>query len=847
MHRRPRRKQSPPTAARRNGRHDHAFAYESLEPRQLLAGDFAPYVDLNIITDWSAIHGTGGFNDKGEDVLIQPDGKLVVTGVLPKTIQQASQDLLVARYNEDGTIDTGFGGAGYALADFGTIHRDIGNSVALQDDGKIVAVGTSYDYFDTPVLSDHYLIAARFNSDGSLDATYMDGDGPDAEAPGTQPYNDFLYTNDVLVHSSGRIWIISSVKNTNDKNSIMLTGLNSNFEIDPTFGDNGRVIHNYGDPDTPGVTGYVMAEQPDGKVVIGGNRGSYGYFARFNSDGSLDTTYATGGEGILFTVQGTGVRNNFSGGVFVDANDNAYFSGSSDVSADSVDTEVIVVRFDHSGNLDTTFGVDGVFRYNPTAGGEGGGEITMDKTGRLALIGNNQILWVNQNGTLDEVVDIEKPGNDGTLRGIAVDSANRVVATGDATNPTNDVWLVRASPNVEFADSFENGQWNGLWIEDSQNDWFTSTQRETDGNYSAEVDGRATDATLTVANSIDMSNYGSAELTFDWYIESGFDSGEYVKLDFWNGSNWIEIRSLDGDVDSENTWHTETVYLENKPSGDYLRSDFQFRFRANVSSSTEDANVDNVRLLATSLSGPPNEGPGITTSPVTEASEDSLYSYNVDAVDPDPGDVITFSLDTAPAGMTINATTGFIRWTPTNDDVGSHSVVVQAEDAGGLFDTQSFNIVVANVNDTPVITSTPVTSATEDSLYSYDVDAIDRDVGDSLTFLLDLAPTGMSIDSSSGLIEWTPTNGQIGNQSVTVQVVDAIGSSDTQSFSITVAPAGPTETVLFSDSFEVGSNNNDWNGNWIEDSQNDFFRSTQRARPTAFVQRKSTALPTTPR
>ena len=47
-------------------------------------------------------------------------------------------------------------------------------------------------------------------------------------------------------------------------------------------------------------------------------------------------------------------------------------------------------------------------------------------------------------------------------------------------------------------------------VEDSQNDWFTSTQRETDGSYSAEVDGRATDATLTLANSVDLSPYGSA-------------------------------------------------------------------------------------------------------------------------------------------------------------------------------------------------------------------------------------------------------------------------------------------------------------------------------------------------
>ena len=75
----------------------------------------------------------------------------------------------------------------------------------------------------------------------------------------------------------------------------------------------------------------------------------------------------------------------------------------------------------------------------------------------------------------------------------------------------------------------------------SQNDWFTSTQRSTDGNSSAEVDGKATDATLTIANPVDMTPYGSADLTFDWYIESGLDSGEYLALDLFDGSTWQEV------------------------------------------------------------------------------------------------------------------------------------------------------------------------------------------------------------------------------------------------------------------------------------------------------------------
>ena len=117
--------------------------------------------------------------------------------------------------------------------------------------------------------------------------------------------------------------------------------------------------------------------------------------------------------------------------------------------------------------------------------------------------------------------------------------------------------------------------------------------------------------------------------------------------------------------------------------------------------------------------------------------EDALYSYDVDATDPNTDDTLTFSLDVAPTGMTINDVTGLIEWTPDNGDVGINPVTVRVEDALLAFDTQSFSITVSNVNDSPTITSAPTTSVAEDSLYTYDVEADDPDVGDTLTFSID--------------------------------------------------------------------------------------------------------------
>lgn len=170
---------------------------------------------------------------------------------------------------------------------------------------------------------------------------------------------------------------------------------------------------------------------------------------------------------------------------------------------------------------------------------------------------------------------------------------------------------VLAAPTevVLFADSFENGpstnnnNWNGRWVEDAQNDFFRSTQRATDGVRSAEVDGFASNATLTMATSVDLSGYSAGQLTFDWLIEFGFDTGEFLALDISTngGATWSNdvrrLNGLDGNASTEDVWHSETVDLTS-----YLSSNLRIRFRSTVSGSAEDANIDNVQIIGRSTS-----------------------------------------------------------------------------------------------------------------------------------------------------------------------------------------------------------------------------------------------------
>lgn len=183
-------------------------------------------------------------------------------------------------------------------------------------------------------------------------------------------------------------------------------------------------------------------------------------------------------------------------------------------------------------------------------------------------------------------------------------------------------------------------------------------------------------------------------------------------------------------------------------------------------------------------SGPPNNAPQFISSPVTGATEDLEYTYSITAVDVDLDDTLTLMLDTLPQGMTL--TGNVIRWTPGNASVGNNRVVIRARDNHGAYTLQRYTLAVINTNDAPEILSAPPLIGTQGLQYQYQVNAVDVDAGDAKTFALTLAPAGMAI-SGPGLITWTPSSLQIGQNSVTLVVRDGSLAADTQSWTITVS------------------------------------------------------------
>ena len=182
--------------------------------------------------------------------------------------------------------------------------------------------------------------------------------------------------------------------------------------------------------------------------------------------------------------------------------------------------------------------------------------------------------------------------------------------------------------------------------------------------------------------------------------------------------------------------------------------------------------------------------PGFTSIPVAHADAGSAYTYNPSAFDPAPNQTLTYSIVTAPAGMSINAATGVLTW--TDPVVGNQAIALKVTDSRGESAVQNYTLTVSGNApiDPPAFTSSPLTVATVGSAYTYQATARDAD-GDQLQFALVNGPSGMTINASTGLVSWTPTGSQGGVQNVNISVTDTddagqIGATQAQSYQIAV-------------------------------------------------------------
>jgi uncharacterized delta-60 repeat protein len=309
-------------------------------------------------TVWSD-HGPGDFIAK---VLRQPDGKIVT--VAEVTNKSLIGVLVVTRYLANGALDPTFGTGGH-FAKESALSGNVTDAV-LQPDGKIVVVGLTRSFTSptSPVHEDFFIM--RLLPNGKVDPSFVTPQ-PGTSFPGTSVAEAF----GVALGPAGTIVVAGRVGE-----NIAVARYTSTGALDPTFSGDGRVIQDFGGD----AQATDVAVQGDGKIIVGGvaDNGTAEnpariLLARFDTNGTLDSTYGTGGR-----VTTTGAP--------VIAVSNVLLQGTEVVIAGIGNGTHALARYNVNGTLDTTFGSGGKTLVH-TGAVTLISDLVADGSGRLLLAG----------------------------------------------------------------------------------------------------------------------------------------------------------------------------------------------------------------------------------------------------------------------------------------------------------------------------------------------------------------------------------------------------------------------------------------------------------------------------
>ncbi len=212
-----------------------------------------------------------------------------------------------------------------------------------------------------------------------------------------------------------------------------------------------------------------------------------------------------------------------------------------------------------------------------------------------------------------------------------------------------------------------------------------------------------------------------------------------------------------------------------------------------------------------------SSGSGTTTplnqAPVLDAIEDksvieeTLLSFTATASDADSGDVLTFSLVNAPSGASIDSSTGVFTWTPTaaqGPNAYTFTVVVTDNGSPAKSDQEEITVTVSEENYAPELNAIGNKVIAEGQTLTFTAEATDSNTpAQTLTFSLGAgSPTGASIDASTGVFTWTPTEAQ-GPSAPSVEIIVSDGI-DTDSETITITVSEVNQAPSLADISESG-------------------------------------------
>jgi uncharacterized delta-60 repeat protein len=314
--------------------------------------------------------------NKAFGIALQLDGKILVGG---------GENFSLARFNTDGTLDTTFGnGTGKTVSGFGVTYDAY--DFAVVDGGKIVMVGTN---------NGSNFITARFNADGSLDTSF---------GTAGRTTTDFFGSLDkafaLAVQSDGKLVVVGQARDGSTNYKWALARYTAEGALDTSFGTGGKITTDMGHNDDAAWALQILS---NGQIVVAGRGGtaSTGYdfgLARYNADGSLDTSFGGGGTGTTLLHFGAGGDQAYALKVLSDGK--LFLAGRAQHSSNAMDFGL--ARYHADGTIDSTFANGGKLRTDFRGSTDQGEAVAIQADGAVVVAGGSSV--VNGNGAMDLAV-----------------------------------------------------------------------------------------------------------------------------------------------------------------------------------------------------------------------------------------------------------------------------------------------------------------------------------------------------------------------------------------------------------------------------------------------------------
>jgi len=486
--------------------------------------------------DLDTTFGNGGvvninnynLNNTANDMAIQADGKLVVVG------NSNTGNFFLSRYNTDGSVDTSFGTSGRTTTTFSG-NSSVAYALVIQPDGKLVAVG------EARVLSGTYsglsrVALVRYNPDGTLDTSF----GTNGLVLTANLNNDSASAFDIIIQPDGKLVAAGSASmNGATAGDYALFRYYPDGSLDTNFGNSGIGTTSFTDNKSDYAKALVI--QPDGKLVAGGRtsgdaQSEFG-LARFNSNGSLDTSFGSGGKATASILGGYG----YAEDLILQSNDKLVATGYVYISGKAY---VGVTRFNPDGGLDASFDSDGVVSTSIGNYGDLGRSLVLQNDGKLMILATSIFLSNNQYSYNPSLIRYNTDGSLDTTFG----SQGKIVTTNVDNSESSSIIL---QPDGKFVVG------GGLYI-----------IRYLGGLNQRPVANAGTDQNANEGQNVTFDGSGSTDLdgqndivSYEWNFGDGeFANGQavnHIYLD--NGIYTATLTITDSAGASDNDTSTITV------------------------------------------------------------------------------------------------------------------------------------------------------------------------------------------------------------------------------------------------------------------------------------------------